>query len=295
MIDRALWVDGRWMRASEASVSPLAHSMQRGSSIFDVLSFHSTARGVAVFRLGEHVRRFLRSAAIVGLELQHDEATLAHAVCETVDRAALDEGLIRIVGYLPSLEADLVPLAPQATVAIYAYARSDLPKRPSGSPLRLAVSAMRKAAPDAIPPLAKVAAAYLGPMIARRAALEAGADEVVLLDHEGMIAEAPTANVFAVRSGTLVTPPLGAILDGITRATVLTLASEAGIPTVEQALSPEALRDADEAFLTATSYVVAPIGAIDGVAKAAPGKVTARIQAAVGETLAGQRWMTPVR
>jgi branched-chain amino acid aminotransferase len=212
----------------------------------------------------------------------------------------LREGLIRMQAFVPTIEADLVPRDNTASIVIAAYARSDHPKKhQAAGALKIAVPKdTRKAAPDAIPPLAKVAAAYLGPMIARRRALESGFDEIVLLDHVGMIAEAPTANVMAVLGGTLVTPPLGTILDGITRDTILTLAREEGIIATERALGYDEFLSSDEAFLTATSYLVAPIGSIDG--RALPGgPVTAKLKDRFTRVIAGddrrsREWMTPL-
>jgi branched-chain amino acid aminotransferase len=294
MLGRKVWRDGSIITTEEAQVSALAHSMQRGSLVFDVLSFHEGKRGVAVFRLVEHVRRFLRSASIVGLEVPYSEEALCEATCAAVRETGLRDGLIRMSGYFASLESDLVPIDARATVVISAYARNDLPKRSTSGPLKIQIPEMRKAAPNAIPPLAKVAASYLGPMIARKNALSLGFDEIVLCDHEGMVAEAPTANVFAGLGGALVTPPLGCILDGITRDTVITLAREEGISVVERPLTSAELRAADEAFLTATSYIVAPIGSVDGNDMHAPGPLTARLRTRVAETFAGERWLTPI-
>ncbi len=301
MLARMVWRDGAFVSASEATISVHAHPMQRGSLVFDVLSFHRTPRGPAVFRLREHVTRFLRSMSIVGLVSPFDEQTLSAATLAMVGRSGLDDGLIRISGFVPTLEADLVPADPTGSVTIVAYARDDLAKKTrTPSALRIHVPRdVRKAAPDAIPPLAKVAAAYLGPMLARRRALEGGFDEVVLLDHEGTVAEAPTANVFAFVEGALVTPSLGKILDGITRDAVMAIARDEGIEVVERRLTADELRDADEAFLTATSYAVAPIASVDGAALrgGAPGAVTMRIRGRFTRILAGDdprsaAWLT---
>jgi branched-chain amino acid aminotransferase len=300
-MNRPVWRDGQLIDRSEATISALAHPMQRGSLVFDVASFHDTPRGVAVFRLREHVARFLRSSAIVGLQPAFDEQQLIEGTRAAVAATKLKDGLIRISGVPPDLEADLVPREPHASVVIAAYARDDFPKKHKSPPnLRIRVpSDVRKAAPDAIPPLAKVAASYLGPMIARRRALEEGFDEVVLLDHRGRVAEAPTANVMCVIAGKLVTPPLGSILDGITRNTILELAREEGVPAEERDLSYEELAAADEAFLTATSYLVAPIAAIDEHPKNAPGPLTARLKARFTRVIAGEdarsaEWLLPV-
>ena len=142
----------------------------------------------------------------------------------------------------------------------------------------------RKAGPEVFPPQAKVAASYLGPMLAKRAALARGYDEIVLLDGEGRLAEAPTANVFVVKDGALRTPPLDRVLAGITRDSVLALARAEGIPAFEEHLLPEDLAAADEAFLTASSLPVHAIASVDGrTLPAAPGPVTSRLEAALRE------------
>ncbi|MGH7295129.1 MAG: aminotransferase class IV, partial [Polyangiaceae bacterium] len=159
--------------------------------------------------------------------------------------------------------------------------------------LRVAVfDDARKAPPEVLPPLAKVAGAYTGPLVARRRAMAAGADEVVLLDAEGHVAEAPTANVFVVIGGELLTPPLGRILDGITRDSVLAVARAEGIPAREVPLSRQDLERADEVFLAASSFPVAPVASVNGVATkhGAPGPVTARLKAVV---LAAERGADP--
>jgi branched-chain amino acid aminotransferase len=300
-MNRPVWRDGQLIALHEATISALAHPMQRGSLVFDVASFHDTPRGVAVFRLREHVARFLRSCAIVGLSPAFDEQQLMEGTRAAVAATKLRDGLIRISGFPADLEADLVPRDPHASVVIAAYARDDFPKKHKAPPcLRIRVPRdVRKAAPDAIPPLAKVAASYLGPMIARRRALAEGFDEVVLLDHRGRVAEAPTANVVCVIGGTVVTPALGTILDGITRDTILTLAREEGIPVVERELSYDELVGAEEAFLTATSYLVAPIAAIDASEKNAPGPITTKLKARFTRVIEGldplsESWLTVV-
>jgi branched-chain amino acid aminotransferase len=112
-------------------------------------------------------------------------------------------------------------------------------------------------------------------MLARKRAIAAGANEVVLLDQEGYIAEAPIANAFAVVSGALWTPPLGRVLPGVTRDSVLTIARAEGISVREERLPLEVFASADEGFLTATSFALAPIASVNGRAlRSAPGPIT---------------------
>lgn len=305
MATRPIWKDGALVGWTDATVSVLAHAMQRGSLVFDVLSFRATPRGPALFRLREHVERFLRSAALVGLEIAYAREELERAALHTVAASGLADGLVRFSGYFPNVEADLVPRDARGSVAIAAYGPADVvpagtapKKKPSVWRITIPKD-VRKAGPEVFPPEAKVAAAYLGPMLARRRALAAGFDEIVLLDREGNVAEGPTDNVFAVVGGTLVTPPLGRILDGITRDSVLALARAEGIAAEERPMTPEELRAADEVFLTATSIPIGPVVAIDGarVGTGEPGAVTKRIAARFARVEAGgdaafERWLS---
>lgn len=287
---RPVWMNGKLTRFEDANVSVMAHAMQRGSLVFDVATFHDAAarggkHGAAIFRLRDHVERFARSAAIVGLSLAVDRDALENAAREVVRESGLSEGLVRWSAFFPSMEADLVPRVPTASVAVTAYAPDDtLPEGaepiPKLTSWRAAIfDDARKAGPDVMPPEAKVAAAYLGPMLARRRAVEAGCDEVILLDREGHVAEAPTANVFAVLAGRLVTPPLGRILAGITRDSVIAIAQKDGVHVKEAHLSPAALATADEVFLTSSSLPIAPVTSILGraVGSGNVGPVTRRL------------------
>jgi branched-chain amino acid aminotransferase len=274
----------------------MGHAPQRGSLVFDVGSFHPARGGVALFRAREHVARFVRSARIVGLAVRFDEETLLRAAVQVVEACGKPEGLVRWTVLYAASEPDLLPRDPATRVAVAAQLYED----PAGLKT-LSVRTFddaRKAGPDVLSPEAKVAAAYLGPLLARRRAIAAGADDVVLLDREGNIAEAPVANVFAVVNGTLWTPPLGLVLPGITRDATIALAVAEGIPVREEALPRATFAAADEAFLTGTSFPIAPIAAIDGrPLAAAPGPITARLLARLtaaqrGEDPALAAWLT---
>lgn len=303
---RPVWMNGAVVAFRDATVSVLSHAMQRGSLVFDVGSFHATARGTKLFRAREHVERFVRSAKIIGLALPFDADRIERAAHEAIVAAELDEGLLRWSAFFPNMEGDLVPRDATASVAVAAYAPSDtLPvgaaPKPKIERYKVAIfDDARKAGPEVFPPEAKVAAAYLGPMLARRRAIAAGADEVVLLDREGNVAEAPTANVFAVIGGAIVTPPLGRILDGITRDSAIAIARAEGLTVREEPLRPEALAAADEAFLAASSMPIAPIASINGVGmRATDAPITERLRARFVAVQADDdarfaHWMTPL-
>jgi branched-chain amino acid aminotransferase len=238
----------------------------------------------------------MRSARIVGLAVPFDEETLLRAAVQVVESCGRSDGLVRWSVLYATESSDLLPRDTATRVAVAAQLYDDPAKLVT---LRVAFfDDARKAAPDALSPEAKVAAAYLGPLLARRRAMAAGADDVVLLDRDGNIAEAPVANVFAVIGGTLWTPPLGLVLPGITRDAVLAIAAADGLPVREEALTPAAFAAADEAFLTGTSLPIAPITAINDRALGHfPGRVTARLLERLGAAQRGEdpslaHWVT---
>lgn len=293
-----LWLDGSLVQTSTAGLPVMGHAAQRGSLVFDAGAFHSTKRGSALFRARDHVARFRRSAGIVGHELAFDDETLVQAAVQVAARSGSAEGLIRWSVFSQAREPDLVPRDAKTHVAVAAQALQDPPSR---EPIRVVFFAdARKAAPDVLSPEAKASAAYLGPMLARKRAIAAGANEVVLLDRDGDIAEAPIANVFAVVGGTLWTPPLGRVLPGITRDSVLALARSENIPVREARLPAETFATADEAFLSGTSLPIAPIGSINGRALTGPpGPITTRLADLImaarrGEDAARESWLTYV-
>jgi branched-chain amino acid aminotransferase len=284
-----VWYDGALVGWDEVLASPLCHAMQRGALVFDVGRMRLGTGGVRLlFRAREHIERFLRSAALIGLTVPWDGTRLLAATVETVRAASADTGdaLVRWSAFVSTLEADVVPrAAARASVAIALISPEDS-AQPGEPPASRAATArvwvprdLRKAGPEVFPPQAKVSASYLGPMLAKRRALSEGFDEVVLLDGDGRVAEAPTANVFVVQAGTLTTPPTERTLAGITRDSVLALARAEGIPVAERHLSPEEIERADEAFLTATSLPVQPIASFgEHQLSAAPGPITTRIR-----------------
>jgi branched-chain amino acid aminotransferase len=285
-VDRRIWIDGTLVPWERATVHVLSHSLQRGSLVFDYTSVHQTPRGQAVFRLREHLERFLRSVSLVGLPLGRELDELLTASRAT-SRANPGATSFKICAYLPSVEVDVVPMDERVSLAIAVYdslrdvvLRTPTP-RPFTPALQLKIERTRRRLEAALPPGAKAAANYLGPMMAKWAARREGYDEVVLLDHAGNVAEGPTTNVFLVGDdGVVRTPPLDEILAGVTRATVIELARHEGLTVREEAVPPEALLDAAEVFLTGSSVGVWPVASVDGrpVRGGAPGPVSKRLK-----------------
>lgn len=306
--DRQIWVNGRFVPWGNATVHVLSHSLQRGSLIFDYLSVHATDRGPAIFRLGEHVDRFLRSAEIVGLPLAFDHAAIARAIVETV-RANPGATAVKASAYLASVEVDVVPMDTHVSLAIAAYdpARDVIQRNPGTfhhrPELRLWIEKDRRnRRKDIVPPQAKVAGNYVSPMTAKWAARRAGYDEILLVDDEGFLAEGPTTNLFLVDAeGTLRTPPEEQILLGVTRRSILEIAKHDGIPAAESRLRPEAFETAAEVFLTGTTAGVWPVVSVDDrtIGAGKPGPMTKKLRDRFTQVVSGRdpdfdHWLTRV-
>lgn len=305
---RQIWIDGELVPWEKATVHVLSHSLQRGSLIFDYMSVYETSRGPAVFRMPEHVARLLHSAELVGLPLTLDAATIEAAILATV-RANPGATAVKVSAYLPSIEVDVVPLDPHVAVAIAAYdpqadvnaGKPSRPHRPATLKIWIEKS-VKNRREDIVPPQAKVSGNYTSPMQAKWNARRAGYDEILLVDEDGYVAEGPTTNVFLVdANGVIATPPIEKVLHGVTRSSILAIAEAEGLRAQERKITPEALADAEEVFLTGTSAGVWPVASVDGQAirGGAPGPVAARLAKRFSAITRGQdpafaHWLTPV-
>jgi branched-chain amino acid aminotransferase len=304
--DRQIWLDGRLVPWEQATVHVLSHSLQRGSLIFDYMSVHETPRGAAIFRLREHVERFQRSAELTGLPLTLSVPEIEAAIVETT-RANPGATAIKVSAFLASVEVDVVPMDERVSVAVAAYdPLADVIERnpgifPMKSTLRLWIEKQRRnRREDIMPPQAKVAANYASPMTAKWAARRAGYDEIVLVDEEGFIAEAPTSNLFWVDDEEAVhTPPEKRVLLGVTRRSVLEIARHDGLAVHETRVRPDELVQAAEVFLTGTTAGVLPVNSIDGqaVGDGKPGPVSSRLRKRFDEVTSGrapefEHWLT---
>ena len=304
--DRRIWLNGQLVPWERATVHVLSHSLQRGSLIFDYMSVHETPRGAGIFRLREHVERFQRSAELTGLPLTLSGPAIEAAIVETT-RANPGATAVKLSAYLPAVEVDVVPMDERVSVAVAAYdPLADVIERnpgsfPTPSTVRLWVEKQRRnRRADILPPQAKVAANYASPMTAKWAARRAGYDEIVLVDEEGYVAEAPTSNLFWVDGeGELHTPPEQRVLLGVTRRSILEIARHDGLAVSEVRVRPEELMQAAEVFLTGTTAVVLPVASIDEqpIGDGKPGPVTSRLRERFREVTSGrapdfEHWLT---
>ena len=292
-----IWVDGKFVEWGRATVHVLSHSLQRGSTVFESLNCRETDKGPAIFRLDAHVDRFVESARLTKMQIPFSREELVEATTETVKRSGCTRCCIRPLAYYAGEELQVVPKQ-SAVQVIIAVAP---PLEPPDA-VRAKVSSVRKLHPDTAPVAAKVAGNYLSSMLAKREAIEDGFDDAILLDSLGNVAECPTESLFIVKDGAVKTPPLGTVLAGITRDSVIQVAADIGCQVAETTISVDELHHADEIFLTCTSGGAVPIVQLDGreVGNGQVGETTlslgtAYLNAATGKNPKYEHWLTYVR
>jgi branched-chain amino acid aminotransferase len=276
------WFEGRVVDAREARIPVRDHGFLYGDGLFEGIR----VRGGRVFRLDDHLARFAAGAKALALELPHPIADVRRIVLDTVRAHAAPEAYVRLlatrgegplgVDPLPCGPARLLCLVDQ--VALY-------PEEKRRRGIDLVTSSLRRPPPDVLDPRVK-SLNYLNNVLAKLEARTRGADEALLLNAAGLVAEAAVANVFVVRSGELRTPPAtDGALEGITRATVLELAHAQGMPAREQSLGRFDLFAAEECFLTGSGAGLVGVRSLDGrpIGSGAPGPVLARLEAAFAE------------
>ena len=300
-----IWHRGRLVPWQDATVHVLAHALHYGSSIFEgIRAYDTPAHGTVIFRLAAHLRRLFDSARIYRLEVPYDEATLRTACWEVLRENGLAAAYIRPLVYrgYGSLGVGAIDKCPvEVAVAAYRWA-SFLGAEAVERGVDVGVSSWRRVAPDTLPAMAKAGGNYLSSQLMIAEARRHGYGEAVALDAFGFLSEGAAENLFLVRDGVVYTPQTAAaLLPGITRDTVITLARHLGHEVREEQLPREALYWADEVFLTGTASEITPVRSVDGliVGKGSRGPVTRRIQEAFfglfdGNTADAWGWLEPI-
>jgi branched-chain amino acid aminotransferase len=287
-----IWLDGDLVDWDEARVHILTHTLHYGLGVFEGIRSYRTADGrSAVFRMEEHVRRLFESAHINLMEIPFSREAVCDAILETLRANHLDEGYIRPLVFVGDGAMGLNPADNPIRLAVIAYAWGKyLGEEGMERGIRAKVSSYQRHHVNAKMTKGKTCGDYVNSILAKREALLDGYDEAIMLDTQGLVAEASGENLFVVRDGEIVTPPLANVLDGITRATVMQLAVEQGIPVVERSITRDELYVADEFFLTGTAAEVTPIREVDrrSVGSGTRGPVTKALQEAFFDVVAGR-------
>ncbi len=254
-----IFLDGTWMKAKDASTDLYAQTMHYGSGVFEGIRSYATDDGAKVFKAKEHYERLLYSADKMHIQLSYSVEELVELTYELLERNDLQNAYIRPLVYLGAN----MSLQPTDEVHVLLCAWSW--ERYLGDDLlRVMTSSYQRPNPKSCHVEAKVTGHYTNSILATTEAKGKGYDEALLLDMQGNVAEGPGANFFFEKDDKLYTAPLGNILAGITRQTVLELAKELDIEVVEKFFTPEEVYDADGAFFTGTAAEVAGIESLDG-------------------------------
>ncbi len=256
-----IWLNGAIVEAKDARISVLDHGLLYGDGIFEGIR----VQGRRVFRLGDHLRRLATAARALGLELPGGLDRIEQVVIETARAFDHDEAYIRLIVTRGQGELGVDPTTCRDPSLICIADRIRLfPPEKLESGLDMVTASLRRPPADALDPRIK-SLNYLCSVLAKREAKLQGADEALILNARGLVAEASVANVFIVRDGVLLSPPAtDGALEGITRASLFEIAAEEGIPTQERSLGRFDLLGADELFLSGTGARIVPIARLDG-------------------------------
>jgi branched-chain amino acid aminotransferase len=285
-----VWMNGELVPWEKATVHVLTHALHYGSGVFEGIRCYETPRGPAVFRLREHLQRMERSAKIFMMEIPYSVDELMDATFELIRINGLRSCYVRPIAYRGYGEMGLNPeLNPvDVCIAVWgwgAYLGDDALKHG----VRMTVSSWRRHDPNIIPPQAKVTGAYINSSMAKLEAVRSGFDEAIMLNPHGYVSEATGENLFVVTDGELLTPPLAAgPLPGVTRASVMAIAADLGMPVFERLMTRADLYVAEEIFCSGTAAEVTPVREIDSRVIGEPGPITLTLQQKYFEIVKGQ-------
>ena len=295
-------MDGELVPWDEANIHILTHSLHYGSGVFEGIRAYPTSQGPAVFRLTDHIHRLFNSAKVFLIDIPFSRSELIEAVKETVRANDLDACYIRPIVYLGYGEMGLNPLPCPVNVSIAVWPWGTyLGDEGVRRGVRVKISSWQRHDPNAVPVAAKGTGMYANSSLAKVEALKAGYEEAILLSPQGYVSECTGENLFVVKHGRILTPPIAAgALEGITQHTVCTIARDHGYEVVEANLLRTDLYLAEEAFLTGTAAEVVPIRSVDDREIGDPGPITRTIQDTFYATVRGEvdqykDWLEHVR
>ena len=283
--DGTIWMNGEYVDWEDATVHVLSHAMHYGTGIFEGVRAYDTEEGTAIFRWEEHLDRFYNSAKPYDMEIDFSREELTEATLEVIRRNDLDSAYVRPLAYYGYDSLGVSPGDCPTDVSVAAWPWGTyLGQEALENGIKVEVSSWRKHASSQIPTNAKTTGLYVNSMLAGEEARRHGAEEAIVLNKEGNVAEGPGENIFLVRDDELYTPGLSeSILDGITRDTVITLAEERGYEVHDNvSISRGELNTADELFFTGSAAEVTPIRQVDNVevGNGGRGPITEELQTA---------------
>jgi branched-chain amino acid aminotransferase len=298
-----IWMNGKLVEWKDATIHIGSHVIHYGTGVFEGARCYETPRGSACFRLDAHMRRLQQSAKIYRMEYPLDLGGWQTAVLDTIRANAMKACYIRPIVYRGYDTLGVNPLTCPVDAAIMVWEwGAYLGKEALEQGCDVKVSSWSRMAPNTLPAMAKSTANYANSGLIKMEALADGYSEGIALDVDGYVSEGSGQNIFIVRDGTIITPPLASsILGGITRDSIITLARDLGFTVAESVLPREALYIADEVFVVGTAAEVTPIRSVDKivVGSGRRGPITEAVQRAFFDVIQGEvpdthGWLTYV-
>jgi branched-chain amino acid aminotransferase len=296
-----VWKNGRLIPWKDATIHLASHVIHYGSCLFEGLRAYDTPKGTAIFRLQDHTRRLYHSCKIYRMDVPYSQDEFNRAVVDTVRANTLKACYVRPLVYrgYGTLGVNPFPNPVDCAIMVWEWGKYLGPEAVENG-VDVCVSSWWRMAPNTFPALAKAGANYMNSQLIKMEALLDGYEEGIALNIRGHISEGSGENIFLVKDGSVVTPPLSSsVLPGITRDTVMTLFREMGVRVIEETVPRELLYVADEVFFTGSAAEVTPIRSIDkiviGTGKRGP--LTEKVQKAFFDVLDGRRddshgWLT---
>ena len=273
-----IWQNGTFVPWQQANTHVLSHGLHYGSGVFEGIRCYDTKNGTKIFKLPEHVARLFYSARALGMAIPYSEAEMCQAIEDTVAKNTLKAGYIRPLVYYGYGGLGVTPrkdLPVEVMIACWPWGQYlDAPA------VDIKISDFIRIHPQSSVTDAKICGHYVNSLMAGLAIRDTHYHEALLLDSDGYVAEGSAENIFIVKDGILTTTPLGTILNGITRATVMEMAATMGMTVHQERFLPQAVWDADEAFFCGTAVEIVPIRSLDDrlIGNGEPGLISQQFQ-----------------
>lgn len=300
-ISRFVWFDGKFTPLNKANVPITTHAIHYGTSIFEGIRAYWNSKNLYIFRLEDHIKRFRQSGRFYNISLNYSNDTIIDAIVGLCKKNNMKRSCyIRPFYFVGQYGINLHVNEDAPThVAVFMFPFGDLFSK---SGISTGISSWRKFSDQSTPPLAKMGGNYLNSILATQECKRNGYDEAILLDLNSNVSEAPGENIFVVKNDVLMTPPLeSSALAGITRDSVMELATDLDYDVREKIITRGEIYLADEVFLTGTAAEITPVTSIDGkkIGSGRPGKITKEIVSSYLDMVTAKNdkyfnWLTPV-
>jgi branched-chain amino acid aminotransferase len=279
---KLIWLNGKFVNWEDAKVSVMSHTLHYGTGVFEGIRARDCKNGTSIFRLSDHVDRLYNSASAYNLDIPYDKDVITQAIKDSVHLNELTSAYIRPLVFFGEGEMGLLPNNVPVNVSVAAWSwGAYLGDEAGNNGVKVCISKWKRISPESFIPTAKGVGGYMNSTLAKIDAVNNGYDDAIMFGDGDVVAEGSGQNLFLIKNGKITTPPIetGA-LGGITRRTVIEIASNLGYETLEQNITKEDLLNADELFFTGTATEVIGVVSVDGedIGNGSPGSITNAIR-----------------